>query len=156
MCRTYTLIPCSPTTTVRPLANLSMVNTEGYCTTCPRACSVALVDTALSLMRQHWSGIFSYDITPQSSLSASTLIWYNIARYFLTLCLHPGSQHWSASYHRTTMSHHVFTINHIPVSTSPMMLTYMGIIQHDMVTRNETNQMRSKFGAGICNGIAAV
>ena len=25
-----------------------------------------------------------------------------------------------------------------------------------MVTRNETNQMRSKFGAGICNGIAAV
>ena len=131
MCRTYTLIPCSPTTTVRPLANLSMVNTEGYCTTCPRACSVALVDTALSLMRQHWSGIFSYDITPQSSLSASTLIWYNIARYFLTLCLHRGSQHWSASYHRTTMSHHVFTISHIPVSTSPMMLTYMGIIQHE-------------------------
>src|ERR1700681_2522245 len=74
VCRTYTLIPCSPATVVRPLANLSMVTTEGYCTTCPRACRVALVDTVLSLMRQHWSGIFSYDITPQSSLSASTLI----------------------------------------------------------------------------------
>ena len=37
----------------------------------------------------------------------------------------------TASYHRTTMSHHVFTISHIPVSTSPMMLTYMGIIQHE-------------------------
>ena len=25
-----------------------------------------------------------------------------------------------------------------------------------MVTRNETNQMISKYGAGICNGIAAI